>query len=159
MVVTHLDSRHARNVQTAASEAGAMEVGGDELAKKIEGGWQDFDIVIAHPAMMKVVGRLGRVLGPQGKMPSPKSGTVTPDVVKATTEFLAGKVEFRVDSAGNIHVPVGKASFSAEKLVENASTFLDLIISMRPATAKGTYLRNVSISTTMGPGLKVSYGS
>ncbi|HJM39663.1 MAG TPA: 50S ribosomal protein L1 [Planctomycetota bacterium] len=142
-----------------ASEAGAMEVGGDELAKKIEGGWQDFDIVIAHPAMMKVVGRLGRVLGPQGKMPSPKSGTVTPDVVKATTEFLAGKVEFRVDSAGNIHVPVGKASFSAEKLVENASTFLDLIISMRPATAKGTYLRNVSISTTMGPGLKVSYGS
>jgi large subunit ribosomal protein L1 len=109
--------------------------------------------------MMKVVGRLGRVLGPQGKMPSPKSGTVTPDVVKATTEFLAGKVEFRVDSAGNIHVPVGKASFSAEKLVENASTFLDLIISMRPATAKGTYLRNVSISTTMGPGLKVSYGS
>ncbi len=141
----------------AAREAGAMEVGGEELAQKVEGGWTDFDIVIAHPAMMRVVGRLGRTLGPQGKMPSPKSGTVTPDVGTAVAEFMAGKVEFRVDSGGNVHVPVGKASFAAEKLVENASTFLDYVISLRPATARGTYLRNLSVSTTMSPGLKVEY--
>ncbi len=143
----------------AAKAAGALEVGGEELAKRIEDGWTDFDIVIAHPAMMRVVGRLGRTLGPQGKMPSPKSGTVTPKVDTAVTEFKAGKVEFRVDSGGNIHVPVGKASFSAEKLVENASTFLDYVISLRPATARGTYLRNLSVSTTMSPGLKVDYAS
>ncbi len=143
----------------AAKESGAMEVGGEELAQKIEGGWTDFDIVIAHPAMMRVVGRLGRTLGPQGKMPSPKSGTVTPNVGTAVQEFMAGKVEFRVDSGGNVHVPVGKASFSADKLVENASTFLDYIIGLRPATARGTYLRNISVSTTMSPGLKVEYAS
>ena len=143
----------------AAKAAGALEVGGEELAKRIEDGWTDFDIVIAHPAMMRVVGRLGRTLGPQGKMPSPKSGTVTPKVDTAVTEFKAGKVEFRVDSGGNIHVPVGKASFSAEKLVENASTFLDYVISLPPATARGTYLRNLSVSTTMSPGLKVDYAS
>lgn len=141
----------------AAREAGAMEVGGDELGAKIEGGWTDFDMVIAHPAMMRVVGKLGRVLGPQGKMPSPKSGTVTPDVAKATSEFKAGKVEFRVDSGGNVHVPVGKLSFSAEQLDENARAFLGFVETLRPPSAKGTYMRNICVSSTMGPGLKVSY--
>ncbi len=141
----------------AAKAAGATEVGSDELGARIEGGWTDFDIVIAHPAMMRVVGKLGRTLGPQGKMPSPKSGTVTPDVAKATSEFKAGKVEFRVDSAGNVQVPVGKLSFSADKLEENARTFLDLVSSMRPSSARGTYFRTVSVSSTMGPGLKVNF--
>ena len=141
----------------AAKAAGATEVGSDELGAKIEGGWTDFDIVIAHPAMMRVVGKLGRTLGPQGKMPSPKSGTVTPDVAKATAEFKAGKVEFRVDSAGNVQVPVGKLSFSADKLEENARTFLDLVSSMRPSSARGTYFRTVSVSSTMSPGLKVNF--
>ena len=141
----------------AAKAAGATEVGSDELGAKIEGGWTDFDIVIAHPAMMRVVGKLGRTLGPQGKMPSPKSGTVTPDVAKATSEFKAGKVEFRVDSAGNVQVPVGKLSFSADKLEENARTFLDLVSSMRPSSARGTYFRTVSVSSTMSPGLKVNF--
>ena len=141
----------------AAKAAGATEVGSDELGAKIEGGWTDFDIVIAHPAMMRVVGKLGRTLGPQGKMPSPKSGTVTPDVAKATAEFKAGKVEFRVDAAGNVLVPVGKLSFSAEQLEENARTFLDLVSSMRPSSARGTYFRTVSVSSTMSPGLKVNF--
>jgi large subunit ribosomal protein L1 len=141
----------------AAEAAGATEVGSDELGAKIEGGWTDFDIVIAHPAMMRVVGKLGRTLGPQGKMPSPKSGTVTPDVAKATAEFKAGKVEFRVDSAGNVHVPVGKLSFPADKLEENARTFLDLVSSMRPSSARGTHFRTVSVSSTMSPGLKVNF--
>jgi len=141
----------------AAKEAGAMEVGSDELGAKIEGGWTDFDMVIAHPAMMRVVGKLGRVLGPQGKMPSPKSGTVTPNVAQATKEFMAGKVEFRVDSAGNVHVPVGKLSFSAEQLQENAQVFLNFVESLRPSSAKGLYMRNICVSSTMGPGLKVSY--
>ena len=140
-----------------AKEAGAMEVGGEELATRITDGWTDFDIVIAHPAMMKVVGKLGRTLGPQGKMPSPKSGTVTPNVGTAVKEFIAGKVEFRVDAAGNVHVPVGKASFSKSQLEENARAFLDYLVALRPATAKGTYIRNVSVTTTMGPGLRVEY--
>ncbi len=140
-----------------AREAGAMEVGGEDLAQRIQEGWTDFDIVIAHPAMMRVVGKLGRVLGPQGKMPSPKSGTVAPQVGKAVREFMAGKVEFRVDSGGNVHVPVGKASFTPQQLEENATAFLDYVLSLRPATAKGTYLRNIVVSTTMGPGLKVEY--
>lgn len=143
----------------AAKEAGAMEVGGAELATRIEEGWTDFDIVIAHPAMMKVVGKLGRVLGPQGKMPSPKSGTVTPDVGTAVQEFLAGKVEFRVDSGGNVHVPIGKLSFSSDKLSENASAFLDFLITLRPASAKGTYIRNVSVSASMSPAVRVAYSS
>lgn len=141
----------------AAKAAGATEVGSDELGQRIADGWTDFDIVIAHPSMMKVVGKLGRVLGPQGKMPSPKSGTVTPDVGTAVKEFMAGKVEFRVDSGGNVHVPVGKLSFSSQQLVENTAVFLDYIISMRPATAKGTYLRHIGVSSTMGPGLRVEY--
>jgi len=107
--------------------------------------------------MMRVVGKLGRVLGPQGKMPSPKSGTVTPNVAKATKEFMAGKVEFRVDSAGNVHVPVGKLSFSAEQLEENARTFLSFVETLRPSSAKGAYMRNICVSSTMGPGLKVSF--
>jgi len=141
----------------AAKAAGALEVGSEELAAKVEKGWTDFDIVIAHPSMMRYVGKLGRVLGPQGKMPSPKSGTVTPDVAKATEEFLAGKIEFRVDSGGNVHVPVGKVSFSAEQLVENATTFLDFIVSLRPSSAKGAYLRTVAVSSAMGPGLRIAF--
>ncbi len=142
----------------AAKAAGADEVGSDELAAKIDGGWMDFDIVIASPDMMKHVGKLGRVLGPQGKMPSPKSGTVTPDVAAAVNEFKAGKVEFRTDAGGNVHAPVGRASFSSEALSENLLTFLDHLASMRPAAVKGAYLKKVSLSTTMGPGLRVSYG-
>ena len=141
----------------AAKAAGADEVGSDELAAKIDGGWMDFDIVIASPDMMKHVGKLGRVLGPQGKMPSPKSGTVTPDVAAAVNEFKAGKVEFRTDAGGNVHAPVGRASFSSEALSENLTTFLDHIPSMRPAAVKAAYLRKVCLSTTMGPGLRVSY--
>jgi len=142
----------------AAKAAGADEVGSDELAAKIDGGWMDFDIVIASPDMMKHVGKLGRVLGPQGKMPSPKSGTVTPDVAAAVNEFKAGKVEFRTDAGGNVHAPVGRASFSSEALSENLTTFLDHLSSMRPAAVKGAYLKKVSLSTTMGPGLRVAYG-
>jgi len=142
-----------------AREAGAMEVGGDELAAKIEGGWTDFDVVIAHPAMMRVVGKLGRVLGPQGKMPSPKSGTVTPNVGQAVKEFMAGKVEFRVDNGGNVHVPIGKVSFTPQALEQNARAFLDYVGTLRPASAKGHYVRNVSVSSTMGPGLRVDYAS
>ncbi|MCP4094482.1 MAG: 50S ribosomal protein L1 [Planctomycetes bacterium] len=141
----------------AAREAGALEVGGDELGEKVAKGWTEFDIVIAHPAMMRVVGKLGRTLGPQGKMPSPKSGTVTPNVAQATKEFKAGKVEFRVDSGGNVHVPVGKLSFSAEQLEDNARTFLDFINALRPPSAKGTYMRNICVSSSMGPGLKIEY--
>lgn len=141
----------------AAREAGALEVGGDELGEKVAKGWTEFDIVIAHPAMMRVVGKLGRTLGPQGKMPSPKSGTVTPNVAQATKEFKAGKVEFRVDSGGNVHVPVGKLSFSAEQLEDNARTFLDFVNSLRPPSAKGTYMRNICVSSSMGPGLRIDY--
>ena len=142
----------------AAKAAGADEVGSDELAKKIGDGWMDFDVVIASPDMMKHVGKLGRVLGPQGKMPSPKSGTVTPDVAGAVEAFKAGKVEFRTDAGGNIHASVGRASFSPEAIEENLTTFLEHISSMRPAAVKGEYLRKVSLSTTMGPGLRVAFG-
>ncbi len=145
------------DVADACKEAGAMEVGSDELAEKIQGGWTDFDVVIAHPSMMRVVGKLGRVLGPQGKMPSPKSGTVTPNAAQAVKEFMAGKVEFRVDSGSNVHVPVGKVSFSSQKLTENATAFLDYVVNLRPATAKGAYIRTVSVTSSMGPGLKVDY--
>ncbi len=141
----------------AAKEAGADEVGSADLATKIQGGWMDFDIVIASPDMMKHVGKLGKVLGPQGKMPSPKSGTVTPDVVKAVTEFKAGKVEFRTDSGGNVHAPVGKRSFSVDDLEENLSAFLDHLTSLRPSAVKGVFLRRISVSTTMGPGAMITY--
>jgi large subunit ribosomal protein L1 len=144
--------------QTAedAKAAGACEVGGEELAKKVEGGWTDFDVAVAHPKMMRVVGKLGRILGPQGKMPSPKSGTVTPDVAKAVGEFMAGKIEFRNDQYGNIHVLVGKASFSAEDLAENVRAMLDHIQAVRPHAVKGTYMAKAVLTTTMGPGLRLT---
>jgi len=141
----------------AARAAGASEVGSDELADKIAGGWLDFDVVIASPDMMKHVGKLGRVLGPQGKMPSPKSGTVTPNVAEAVQEFRAGKVEFRTDAGANVHAPVGKRSFPAADLAANVEAFLKHVAGMRPAAVKGVYMRKVSISTTMGPGAWVAY--
>lgn len=139
-----------------ARAAGAAEVGGEELAKKVEGGWTDFDVAVAHPQMMRVVGKLGRILGPQGKMPSPKSGTVTPDVAKAVTEFLGGKIEFRNDQYGNIHVLVGKASFSREDLVENVQAMIDHLQSVRPQAVKGAYMTKAVLTTTMGPGLRLA---
>lgn len=142
----------------AAKAAGADEVGSDELAAKIQGGWMDFDIVIASPDMMKHVGKLGKVLGPQGKMPSPKSGTVTPDVAKAVEEFKAGKVEFRTDAGGNVHAPLGKRSFPVEDLVANFQAFLGHLTGMRPSAVKGTFVRRISVSTTMGPGAFIEYG-
>ncbi|MFT7169856.1 MAG: large subunit ribosomal protein L1 [Paracoccaceae bacterium] len=142
----------------AAREAGADEVGSDELAAKIQGGWMDFDVVIASPDMMKHVGKLGKVLGPQGKMPSPKSGTVTPNVAQAVEEFKAGKVEFRTDQGGNVHAPLGKRSFPTEDLVENLTAFLNHLTGMRPSAVKGTFVRRISVSTTMGPGAFIEYG-
>ena len=139
-----------------ALEAGAVAAGGDDLAAKIrDEGWLDFDVAIATPDMMSVVGRLGKVLGPQGKMPSPKSGTVTPDVATAVSEFRAGKIEFRADSGGNVHAPVGKASFEIEALQENIETFVDKIKTMKPSTSKGKYIHQVHIATTMGAGVPV----
>ena len=142
----------------AAREAGADEVGSEELAKRIQDGWLDFDVVIASPDMMKHVGKLGKVLGPQGKMPSPKSGTVTPDVGKAVTEFKAGKVEFRTDAGGNVHAPLGKRSFATDDLLENFRAFMDNLVTMRPSAVKGTFVRRISVSTSMGPGAFVTYG-
>jgi large subunit ribosomal protein L1 len=144
--------------QTAddAREAGALEAGGEDLVKKIQGGWMEFDVAIAHPTMMRAVSPLGRVLGPQGKMPSPKSGTVTPDVVKAVREFQGGRVEFRADAFGNIHVPVGRASWEAGTLAENVRAFIDHINSIRPASVKGMFLQRAAISSTMGPGLRLA---
>ena len=138
-----------------ADEAGADEVGGTVLAGKIQGGWLDFDVAIAAPDMMKHVGRLGRILGPQGKMPSPKSGTVTADVAKAVKEFKAGKIEYRVDKDGNCHTIVGKKSFPEEKLAENIEFIVAQIRAARPATAKGTYIQKVVLSASMSPGVKL----
>ena len=143
----------------AAREAGADHVGSADLADKIAGGWMDFDVVITSPDMMKHVGKLGKLLGPQGKMPSPKSGTVTPDVAQAVSDFKAGKVEFRTDDGGNVHAAVGKRSFSTDALVENLTTFVDHVTGMRPATVKGTFVRRICVSTSMGPGLWISHGS
>lgn len=139
----------------AAKAAGAIEVGSAELAKKIEGGWTDFDVAIAAPDMMKHVGRLGRVLGPQGKMPSPKAGTVTPDVATAVAEFAAGKVEFRTDSGANIHAPVGKRSFSTQQLTENVNAFVDHIRHLKPSQAKGAFVTRVTVVSTMSPGVRL----
>lgn len=141
----------------AARGAGADLVGSGDLADKILGGWMDFDIVIASPDMMKHVGKLGKVLGPQGKMPSPKSGTVTADVGAAVKEFKAGKVEFRTDAGGNVHAPLGKRSFAVEDLQANLTAFLEHISGMRPPAVKGEFLRKISISTTMGPGLAIAW--
>ncbi len=138
-----------------AQDAGADHVGGEELAKQIEGGWLDFDSVVATPDMMRVVGRLGKVLGPRGLMPNPKAGTVTTDVAKAVQEIKAGKVEFRVDKTGIIHAPVGKISFGSDRLRENAEALIGAVIKAKPSAAKGKYVRGVSLSSTMGPGIKV----
>lgn len=136
-----------------AKAAGADHVGGDDYVKKIQDGWLDVDAIVATPDMMASVGRIGRILGPRGLMPNPKSGTVTFDVGKAVTELKAGKIEFRVDKGSNVHAPVGKASFSEDKLLENATTFLRELMRARPAAAKGQYVRSLTISATMGPGV------
>jgi large subunit ribosomal protein L1 len=141
----------------AAKAAGADEVGAAELADKIMGGWMDFDIVITSPDMMKHVGKLGKVLGPQGKMPSPKSGTVTTDVASAVKEFKAGKVEFRTDAGGTVHASLGKRSFAVEDLQANLQAFLDHVASLRPPAVKGDFFRKISVSTTMGPGVLISW--
>jgi large subunit ribosomal protein L1 len=139
-----------------AREAGADEVGEEELAEKIKGGWTEFDVCIAAPDMMKLVGPLGRVLGPRGLMPSPRAGTVTPDVGKTVQEYKAGKVEFRNDKGGNVQAIVGKLSFDAPKLVENIQAFLDKVISMKPAAVKGTYVKGAHISATMSPSVRLA---
>ena len=140
-----------------AEAAGADFVGADELVQKIQGeNWFDFDVVVATPDMMGVVGRLGRVLGPKGLMPNPKSGTVTFDVAKAIADIKAGKVEYRVDKTAIIHCPIGKASFGSEKLMENFHTLMDAIVKAKPAAAKGQYIKSVSFSSTMGPGAKIN---
>ncbi|MDX2033815.1 MAG: 50S ribosomal protein L1 [Blastocatellia bacterium] len=141
--------------QREAQEAGADEVGGDDLVEKIKGGYLAFDALIATPDMMRSVGTLGKVLGPRGLMPNPKTGTVTPDVANAVRETKAGKVEFRVDKTGVIHVPVGKVSFSLEKITENAKALIDAVVKAKPITAKGKYVKKVNVATTMGPGILV----
>lgn len=144
----------------AAEEAGADYVGGEEFVERIQKeNWFEFDVVVAAPNMMRFVGRLGRVLGPKGLMPNPKSGTVTPNVGAAVTDIKAGKVEYRVDKSSIAHVSIGKASFGSEKLNENLSTLMDAILRARPASAKGTYLRSVVLSSTMGPGIKTNTSS
>ncbi len=146
--------------ENEARDAGADYVGGEDLAKKIqEEGWLDFERVIATPDMMSVVGRLGKVLGPRGLMPNPKLGTVTMDVATAVRENKSGKVEYRVDKAGIVHAPVGKRSFDADKLVANAAALIDAIVRAKPASAKGVYLKKISISTTMGPGIRIDPSS
>ena len=139
-----------------AEAAGADYVGSDEFVTKIQGGWFDFDVAVATPDMMGTVGRLGKVLGPRGLMPNPKLGTVTMDLTKAINEIKAGKVEYRTDKAGNIHVPIGKASFDNEKLIQNFQTLIDTLNKVRPAAAKGQYMRSVTVSATMGPGVPVN---
>lgn len=138
-----------------AKAAGAQEVGGQELIDRVAGGWTDFDVAIAAPALMRQVGRLGRVLGPKGLMPSPKSGTVTEDVEGAVREFRAGKLEYRADAGGNVHVPVGKKSFAPEDLKANIEAFVERIRQAKPASAKGRYILGAALSTTMGPGVRL----
>ena len=138
-----------------ATDAGADFAGSDDLVEKIKGGWLDFDRVVATPDMMGTVGKLGKVLGPRGLMPNPKVGTVTFDVGKVVKELKAGKVEFRVEKAGIVHTPVGKVSFGLDKLLDNVTALLETIVKLKPASSKGTYLKSISLSTTMGPGVKV----
>jgi large subunit ribosomal protein L1 len=142
-----------------AEAAGADYVGDAEYINKIQQGWFDFDVIVATPDMMGEVGKLGRVLGPKGLMPNPKTGTVTFDVTRAINEIKAGKVEYRVDKSGNIHVPIGKASFENEKLVENFNTIFETMVKVKPSAAKGTYMKNVTVASTMGPGVKVDPSS
>lgn len=139
-----------------AEEAGADETGSEEIVEKIQGGWLDFDAIVATPDMMKSVGKLGRLLGPKGLMPNPKAGTVTFDVARAVREIKAGKVEFRVDKNGVIHAPFGKLSFSSDRLVENARSLVDAVIRAKPSASKGRYVRGVYVSSTMGPGIQVN---
>jgi len=163
MVLPHGTGKQARVVVFAdgglareAIDAGAIEAGADELIEKVSKGWMDFDVAIAVPQMMSKVGRLGRLLGPKGLMPSPKSGTVTEDVARAVKEFLAGKIEYRSDSGGNLHAPVGRLSFTDEQLEENIQAFTDHIRSVRPASAKGTFIRKVYLSSSMSPSIPLS---
>ena len=141
--------------QKEAEAAGADTVGGEELVDRIQKGWMDFDSVVATPDMMRSVGKLGRVLGPRGLMPNPKTGTVTVDVSKAVEEIKAGKVEYRVDKAGIVHVPIGKASFATENLLANAQALVSSVIKAKPVAAKGKYVKGISLSSTMGPGVRV----
>jgi len=143
----------------AAKSAGAVEAGTDELVEKVTAGWTDFDVAIASPKVMGKVGKLGRVLGPQGKMPSPKNGTVTPDVVNAVKEFAAGKVEYRNDSGGNVHAVVGKVSFDQKKLLENIRAFISHIMKSRPSSVKGVYIKKIALSATMSPSVLINAGS
>ena len=142
-----------------AEAAGADYVGESDYINKIQQGWFEFDVIVATPDMMGEVGKIGRVLGPKGLMPNPKTGTVTFDVTKAIEEIKAGKVEYRVDKSGNIHLPIGKASFENEKLVENFSTIFETMLKVKPSAAKGTYMKNVTVASTMGPGVKVDPSS
>jgi large subunit ribosomal protein L1 len=141
--------------QKEAQDAGADHVAGEEVVEKINGGWMDFDAVVATPDMMRAVGKLGKVLGPRGLMPNPKTGTVTPNIAQAVREIKAGKVEFRVDKTGIIHAPVGKLSFDAQKLIENAHALVDSVVKAKPAAAKGKYIKSVTMSSTMGPGIDI----
>jgi large subunit ribosomal protein L1 len=145
--------------QREGQDAGADHVGGEELVERIQGGWMDFDAVVATPDMMRAVGKLGKVLGPRGLMPNPKTGTVTTDIAKAVREIKAGKVEFRVDKTGIVHAPVGKTSFPEARLVENAHALVDSIVKAKPAAAKGRYLKSITLSSTMGPGVKIDTAS
>lgn len=138
-----------------AKQAGAIEAGGDALVKKIQGGWMEFDVAVASPDMMRNVSKLGKVLGPKGLMPSPKSGTVTPNVAEAVKEYAAGKVEFRNDSGGNVHAVIGKKSFDTDKLLDNAQAFIDTILKMKPPAVKGHYVKKITMSGTMTPGVQI----
>jgi large subunit ribosomal protein L1 len=141
--------------QKEASEAGADHVGGDEVVEKILGGWMDFDAVVATPDMMRGVGRLGKVLGPRGLMPNPKTGTVTPNVTQAIKEIKAGKVEFRVDKTGIVHAPLGKTSFPVQNLIDNANALVDSVVKAKPSASKGKYIKSITLSSTMGPGIVI----
>ena len=143
------------DAEAAATAAGADYVGLDEYIEKIKGGWTDIDVIITQPAIMGKIGALGRVLGPRGLMPNPKSGTVTPDVAKAVSEVKKGKIDFKVDKNGIVHSSIGKVSFTAEQIKENAKEFINTLIKLKPATAKGTYVKSIYLSSTMSPGVKV----
>lgn len=142
-----------------AKDAGADYVGDDEFIQKIQGGWFDFDVIVATPDMMGQIGRLGRVLGPKGLMPNPKTGTVTQDVIKAVQDIKAGQVAYRADSAGNLHLPVGKVSFTTDALAENVKAVQEMVLRVKPASSKGTYIKNLAITSTMGPGIQVDVSS
>ena len=145
--------------QKEAQDAGADNVGGEELVQKIQGGWMDFEAIVATPDMMREVGKLGRVLGPRGLMPNPKTGTVTVDVAKAVEEIKAGKVEYRVDKAGVIHAPIGKTSFDTQKLIDNANALAASVLKAKPVVTKGKYVKGVHLSSTMGPGIRIDTAS